>query len=92
LDLSLTTLPADNGEHILFKNGKRRSMSEKYYSVLTFEEGDTFYVLMDPTKPFDQMLRWVRDVPQGDGKTTELYYLDPATFWDKVSDKYIDSR
>jgi hypothetical protein len=47
---------------------------------------------MDPTKPFDQMLRWVRDVPQGDGKTIEPYYLDPATFWDKVGDKYIDSR
>jgi hypothetical protein len=79
-------------ENISCKNGKRRSMSEKYYSVLTFEEGDIFYVLMDPTKPFDQMLRWVRDVPQGDGKTTEPVYLDPAKFWDKVSDKYIDSR
>jgi hypothetical protein len=74
------------------KNGKRRSMSEKYYSVLTFEEGDTFYVFMDSTKPFDQMLRWTREAPQEDGKMTGPYYLDPATFWDKVSDRYIDSR
>ncbi len=67
-------------------------MSDKYYSNVPLEEGDTFYVFMDTTKPFDQMLRWTKEVPQHDGKATEPYYLDPATFWDKVSDRYIDSR
>ncbi len=66
-------------------------MSEKYYSTVPFAEGEIFYVFMDMTKPFDQMLRWTREAPQSDGKTIEPYYLDPTTFWDEVSNKYIDS-
>ena len=67
-------------------------MSEKYYSVVPLEEGETFYVFMDPEKPFEQMLRWTKEAPAGDRKTEEPYYLDPATFWDKVGDRYIDTR
>ncbi len=66
-------------------------MSEKYYSEFPLYE-EIFSVFMDPTKPFNEMLRWTKDKPEGDGKTTEPYYLDYATFWDKVNDLYIDSR
>jgi len=67
-------------------------MSEKYYSIVTATEGDIFYVFLDPTKPFDQILRWSREAPQGDGTTAEPYYLEPSLFWDEVGDKYIESR
>ena len=72
-------------------------MSEKYYTDLIFPGDDEHpeeitYIYMDPTKPFDYILRTTTEAPQGDGKTAEPYYLDPSVFWDKVSDLYIDSR
>lgn len=71
----------------------RTSMSEQYYTHITFEEdGETKYIYMDTAKPFDDMLRVSPEPPQGDSKTTEPYYLEPCVFWDKVSDMYIDSR
>lgn len=71
-------------------------MSEKYYTDCPLSEGEVeaevFYVFIDMEKPFDKMLRWTKEVPQDDRKMSEPYYLDPATFWDKVSDRYIASR
>lgn len=67
-------------------------MSEKYYSIVPLEEGEIWYVFLDMEKSFDEIMRWTKEAPQSDGKTTEPYYLEPAEFWDKVSDKYIDLR
>lgn len=71
-------------------------MSEMYYTQIPLPEEKVGeermgYAYMDIAKPFNEMLRVTPEPPQGDGKTTEPYYLDPPTFWDKVSEMYIDS-
>ena len=92
LNMSFAVLLWAKMENMLCTSRKGRSMSEKYYSDVVLDGGETFYVFMDTTKPFDKMLRWTKEAPQHDGKMTEPYYLDPAIFWDKVGERYIDTR
>ncbi len=66
-------------------------MSVKYYTDCIEPGEGVFYITMGTAKPADRMLGWTKELPQGDGKTTDPCYLDPATFSDKLHDIYIAS-
>ena len=65
-----------------YSSTKPKSTGKKYYTDHINPEGETIYTIMDTAKPVGQMLRRTTEAPQGDGKTTEPYYLDAASFWD----------
>ena len=69
-----------------YSSTKPKSTGKKYYTDHTDPEGKTIYTIMDTSKPVNQMLRQTMEAPQGDGETTEPYYLDTISFWDMVEE------